>query len=204
LESIGTTVVRMDADLHDRTMAQTHALAFYVAKGLLDIGVPTDSPAAPPSFQAMARTIEAVRGDAGHLLLSLHRENPYSAEYRMRLLQTLSRLDAALESGAGSAAEPSYLTIEPAGNVPELSRTRDRIDEIDREIVSLLTRRAELSRRALSAKRVAGRAILDEDRETSLLAERGEWAAENGLDPDATELVFRAILQMSRRIQEDA
>ena len=43
-ERIGCRVVEMDPDSHDRLMAKTHALAFFVAKGMLDAGVP----GAPP------------------------------------------------------------------------------------------------------------------------------------------------------------
>src|SRR5262249_42835666 len=55
---IGCEVIEQDADAHDRAMAMTHALAFFVAKGMIDVGVPTDLVWAPPSFQAIARTIE--------------------------------------------------------------------------------------------------------------------------------------------------
>jgi chorismate mutase len=52
----------------------------------------------------------------------------------------------------------------------ELSRLRDRIDELDRQIVELLSRRAELGRDAGRAKALAGRrAIHDPEREREVL-----------------------------------
>src|SRR5262249_44128203 len=95
-ERIGCEVIHEDAAAHDRTMAYTHALAFFVAKGLIDAGTPASAPYAPPSFQAIARTVELVRSDAGHLFEALHRENPYAGEARRRLLDALTTADSDL------------------------------------------------------------------------------------------------------------
>ena len=46
---------------HDRRMAYTHALAFFIAKGLMDLDAPIDAAFVPPSFRWFARTIESVR-----------------------------------------------------------------------------------------------------------------------------------------------
>jgi prephenate dehydrogenase len=202
--SIGCQIIELEPEAHDRIMAQTHALAFFIAKGMLDAEVPTDSPAAPPSFQAMARTIESVRGDAGHLITTLHRENPFSAEYRRRLLSILSGLDRKLneadQSSPGTPEEAS-LTIPTAVHIPELSETRERIDEVDAEIVQLLHRRADLVRRAQRAKAAAGRGVVDPDREARLLAARAGWAEEAGLDADGVRAIFEAIIGLSCEIQ---
>lgn len=199
---LGAAVIAMDPETHDRIMAQTHALAFYLAKGLLDLGVPTDSPVAPPSFQAMARTIEAVRGDAGHLLPSLHRENPFAAEYRSLLLEKLQGLDKNLAAAPQTEETRESVEIQPPSSPPDLLTTRDRIDELDREIVDLLARRAELSKRAWQAKLAEGKQVRDVERESALLGDRKDWATAAGLDPRASTSVFEAILQMSREIQE--
>src|SRR5579862_707074 len=193
--SIGCSIVELEAEVHDRIMAQTHAMAFFIAKGMLDAEVPTDSPASPPSFQAMARTIESVRGDAGHLITTLHRENPFSAEYRRRLLSVLGSLDRKLneshQSHPGTAEEAS-LEIVPPGHTPELSETRERIDEVDGEILQLLVRRAELVRRAQRAKAAVGRGVVDPEREANLLAARANWAESAGLDPEGVRNIYEA------------
>jgi prephenate dehydrogenase len=202
--SIGCTIIELRPEEHDRIMAQTHAMAFFIAKGMLDADVPTDSPAAPPSFQAMARTIESVRGDAGHLITTLHRENPFSAEYRRRLLSVLGGLDRRLNedtvSHPGTAEEVS-LSIAGPVHIPELSETREQIDEVDGEILELLLRRAELVRRAQRAKAAAGRGVVDPDREAKLLAARSEWADASGLDPEGIRAIFEAIIGLSCEIQ---
>lgn len=203
--AIGCLVLEQSAEEHDRAMAETHALAFFVAKGILDAGVGLDVPYAPPSFQAIARTVDAVRSDAGHLFAAIQRENPYSAEARERLLEALSAVHRTIATTTDEirpVASSAALAIpEGTGASPELRETRELIDEVDRELVALLGRRAELAKRAFRAKESAGKRLLDPAREASLLAERRTLAEERGLDPESIEDIFRAILRFSRRLQ---
>lgn len=85
-------VIVQDPASHDRAMAGTHALAFFIAKGLIGMGVDEGMAMAPPSFQGLQRMLEAVRGDAGHLFGAIQRENPFAAEARAELLAELTRV----------------------------------------------------------------------------------------------------------------
>jgi prephenate dehydrogenase len=204
LRRIGCDVVEQDADAHDRAMAWTHALAFFVAKGMLDAGVPTALVHVPPSFQAIERTIEAVRGDAGHLFTALHRENPDAADARRALLDTLGATDRSLrETGAG-AAEASLAIPDLGACSPALGETRELIDEVDRDLLALLARRALLSQRAASAKAELGLAVRDARRGAALLASRRRDAEALGLDPESVGAIFEAVLHFSRKLQEGA
>jgi prephenate dehydrogenase len=91
-ETLGCEVIELGVHAHDRKMARTHALAFFVARGVLDIGVDIDEPLAPPSFQAMATTVRTVREDAGHLFEVLQSLNPYAAEMREEYMRALEAL----------------------------------------------------------------------------------------------------------------
>jgi prephenate dehydrogenase len=200
---IGCEVIEQDADAHDRAMAWTHALAFFVAKGMIDAGVPTDLVYVPPSFQAIERTIEAVRGDAGHLYGALHRENPYAGDARRALLTALAASDEGLRAPEAPAGGGAAQVIPDLGSVSAaLGETRELIDEVDREILALLGRRALLSRRAAAAKAELGLAVRDGRREAELLAARRREAERLGLDPDAVSSIFEAVLGYSRRLQK--
>jgi prephenate dehydrogenase len=203
-QDIGCQVLEQDPDTHDRTMAWTQALAFFVAKGMLDAGVPVDIPYITPSFQAIARTVTSARSDAGHLFTVLHRENPYAAEARRKLLDVLTAADSNLlqASLADAQQDPGSLAIPDLGSQsPELRETRELIDEIDQQIMALLSQRAQLSRRALRAKAEIGRGVYDPIREAKLLEQRREWALNLGLDADGITEIFGTILRYSRRIQ---
>jgi prephenate dehydrogenase len=99
--TLGCEVIVQDPQDHDRAMARTHALAFFVAKGLIDMGVDESLPLAPPSFQGMQRMLEAVRGDAGHLFGAIQRENPFAAEARENLIHELERIHGQLLAATG-------------------------------------------------------------------------------------------------------
>lgn len=184
-------------------MASTHALAFFVAKGMLELGL-GDLDIVPPSFRAMAATIDSVRADAGHLFLPIQNQNPFSAEARERLLDALARIhrelaDAALHPAPG---ETEAQAIPPPAHLPPaLTEARASIDALDRELVELLARRTQLALRAARAKSGAGRPIQDSRREEDLLRQRRDLAQEYQLDPGALSDVFEAVLRFSRAEQ---
>ena len=194
-ERLGCTVTFETAHAHDRTMAETHAVAFFVAKGIVDAGLAMNVPFAPPSFQALERTVDVVRADAGHLFTAIQRDNPYAGAARARLLEALAEVDRTL--APFEEAPPAPATPEP----PALVETRAEIDALDRELCALLARRAELSRRASSAKAAVGAGTHDPEREANMLAARSEWARALGLSTDDVEDVFRAVLRFSKRVQ---
>jgi prephenate dehydrogenase len=202
---IGCEVIEQPPARHDRVMAHTHALTFFVAKGMLDAGAGMEVPFAPPSFQAISRTIETVRSDAGHLFAAIQRENPFATEARHQLLQALTEIDRALDAAPAEAApESASIAIPDLGTrSPELQEARELIDDLDRELVSLFARRATLAQRAGRAKAQLGQPILDREREARLLAERRAWAEALHLDPEAVEELFQAVLRFSRRAQRE-
>jgi prephenate dehydrogenase len=203
-EQIGCEVIEQSSESHDRVMAHTHALTFFVAKGMIDAGAGVDVQFAPPSFQALARTIETVRSDGGHLFAAIARDNPFATEARKELVQALAAIDRTLDSQFGDGLPTAAMPIsipDLGARSPELRQAREHIDEIDHAIVKLLAQRAELQQRAAQAKAVLGAPILDGTREGEILAQRREWASQLRLDVDGTIDVFRAIMTMSRRAQ---
>ena len=202
---IGCEVIEQTPARHDRLMAHTHALTFFVAKGMLDAGAGMEVPFAPPSFQAISRTIETVRSDAGHLFAAIQRENPFAPEARHQLLQALTEIDRALDAPPAEAApESARFAIPDLGTrSPQLQEARELIDDLDRELMALLARRATLAQRAGKAKAQLGQPIVDPQREARLLAERRTWAEGLHLDPEAIEELFRAVLRFSRQAQRE-
>jgi prephenate dehydrogenase len=206
-ETLGCLVLEQDAHSHDRAMAETHAIAFFVAKGILDSAIGLDVPYAPPSFQAIARTVDVVRSDAGHLFLAIQRDNPYATSARKRLLEAMKAVDIAVDE-VSQGAEATEV-VSPALVIPEggdaanrLLEARQLIDNVDRNILELLRTRAELARHAGRAKVSAGRQVYDPAREAELMSARRAWAQELDLDPEGVEAIFRMVVRFSRRVQE--
>ncbi len=205
-KSFGCDTRRMDPESHDRLMAQSHALAFFVAKGFLDCGFDIESDWVPPSVGGIARTVQTARADAGQLFATLHRENPWSDDARARLMDALRVTDVALRAppqpGECAHEEPAALRLPDPDEPPPLLRDiRERIDTLDQELLRMLAQRIELAMRAVRAKASVGRGVRDPRREDQLLAARRESAESFGLDPDATAEIFRSIMNLSRAHQ---
>jgi prephenate dehydrogenase len=199
-ESIDCQIIEKDPEDHDRIMAYTHALTYFMAKGMLDIGLEERMAGAPPSFRAMTETIEAVRSDAGHLFSAIHRQNPFAGEARRRLLQALEAID---EQISESAVDLDIVPTLHGEALVELYKTRTHIDAVDRELINLLGRRAKLSMRAGSVKNRMGREIHDPDREAELLEARRLWGQEVDVDQQAIDDIFADVLRFSKRLQKD-
>lgn len=204
-ERAGCQVVELGAEEHDRLMALTHALALFVAKGLHDVLGDERPIFTPPSFQAIERVVDTVRADAGHLFVTIENENPFAAEARRLLLESLARVDAGLGAAAESSRRgevlPSLAIPDLGSRNPSLREARELIDEVDRDLLALLVRRAALARRAGRAKAVEGRPVVDSRREAEIRAERSRWASDAGLDPSAVGEIFDAVVRLSRAVQ---
>lgn len=195
--SIGSEVDEQDPSQHDQHMALTHAMAFFIARGLLDLGVADDLRWTPPSFAALAASIAAVRGDAGHLFHAIQRENPYAAATRGRFIEALGNIDRQLVASSAPTTDPVEPGI-PDNGLPLQAQgdTRELIDELDLELIALLQRRCELSVRASRTRPASDAASPDAGREAALLHERGRWAELRGLPAESTRALFRLVLDM--------
>jgi prephenate dehydrogenase len=199
--SLGCEVLRQTPEDHDRVMATTHALTFFIAKGLLAVGAGAELPFTPPSFHAIARTLESVREDAGHLFAALQNENPFASGAREGLLEALAAIHRSLAEAAEMGGGEQLSIPDLGTRSPALQEARDHIDVLDQELVGLLARRTELVLRAGRAKAELHLPVHDPEREAVQLQARRSWAADAGLDALGVEEVFRAVLRSSRSAQ---
>lgn len=79
---------------------------------------------------------------------------------------------------------------------------RTEIDEIDRELLRLLNRRARLAMKVGTLKRAAGLPYCDPERERVVLG-RLQQANTGPLDQRAITKLFRRIINESRRIESE-
>lgn len=143
--TLGCEWIEQTSEEHDRAMARSHALAFFLAKGLLEIKAGEGAAFTPPSFEAIGKTITAVRSDAGHLFRSIQNCNPFAAEERGALIEALRHIDEQLAAPEGSSPQERRVDpiLEPAPSEEESSL--ELIAELDRELLALLARRERLA-----------------------------------------------------------
>ena len=107
--------------------------------------------------------------------------------------------DGERPSGANGAHKPTSAERDDAA--ADLSRVRDDIDVLDRQIVELLNQRAELGRTAGRAKALAGRrAVHDPEREREVLL---RVAMANGGPLSQADLlsIYRRIVSATRGVE---
>jgi chorismate mutase / prephenate dehydratase len=84
---------------------------------------------------------------------------------------------------------------------PDLDTLRAEIDDLDRQIVALLNRRARLGLEAGRAKVRSGKPISDTEREREVLV-RVAMANEGPLPQDSLLSLYRQLIETIKRLEE--
>lgn len=79
----------------------------------------------------------------------------------------------------------------------ELQTIRERIEEVDHEILAALRRRMDLVERVVAAKLDGAFPLRDLPREEQILQRVRQAAVAEGLDPHEAERLYRVVLEMS-------
>jgi len=82
-----------------------------------------------------------------------------------------------------------------------LRAIRDRIEQVDREIIALIGERVQLAREVGGVKREMGAPTLDPAREAMVVRRAGELAREAGVGDEDVRYIFWHLIGLSRRAQ---
>ena len=93
-------------------------------------------------------------------------------------------------------------TLTPQEAVQELSRLRERLEEVDRQILDLIVHRSQLAADAGRAKRVAGLPLLDPVREARVMETAAAEARQAGIPDDEVRQIYRLLITLARKFQE--
>ncbi len=75
-----------------------------------------------------------------------------------------------------------------------IEEVRRAIDSIDQEIIQLLGKRLGYVKEVVRFKEPTREGIVAQERFNAVIASRREWAAQQGLEPDVIEKVYRELL----------
>jgi prephenate dehydrogenase len=92
-------------------------------------------------------------------------------------------------------------TAEAAPASGRLREIRERIEQVDREIIGLIGERVQLAREVGAAKRALGMPTLDPAREALVVRRAGELARETGVGDEDVRYIFWHLIGLSRRAQ---
>jgi chorismate mutase-like protein len=90
-----------------------------------------------------------------------------------------------------SSADPS----------PELLALRQRIDELDRQLLDVLTERINICHEVARIKEHSDTPIIQPDRVRNVVTTRRQYAIDRGIDPDFAEDIMRVVLSETHRIE---
>lgn len=84
-----------------------------------------------------------------------------------------------------------------------LQEERSEIERIDEQIIELIDRRMEISRKIYEAKRELCLPISDPERERLVLSRATDLATELNLDSGAIKSIFETLIRMSVNKQQE-
>ena len=90
-----------------------------------------------------------------------------------------------------SSADPS----------PELLALRQRIDELDRQLLDVLAQRINICHEVARIKETSDTPIIQPDRVRNVVTSRRQYAIDLGVDPDFAEDIMRVVLSETHRIE---
>ncbi len=85
----------------------------------------------------------------------------------------------------------------------ELELVRKEIEEIDREILALISRRVNLAEKVLESKRINGTSINDRTQNEVVINRAVNAATELNLDVGLVKNIFDVLIRMSIERQEE-
>jgi chorismate mutase len=85
---------------------------------------------------------------------------------------------------------------------PRLEELRSRIEQLDRELVSLIGRRRDLAVEIGRTKQALGLPVMDPKQEAKVVRRAAEIARELGVDEELTRDVIWRIIAAARAVQE--
>ncbi|MDQ5913900.1 MAG: hypothetical protein QG623_519 [Patescibacteria group bacterium] len=90
------SIIYMTAEDHDRAMAYTHALTFFVSQSLHPFKL-EEHGITTPSFNELLDLSNIAKNESKELLISIHKSNPYSKEVRDKFADQVTRLKEELD-----------------------------------------------------------------------------------------------------------
>lgn len=92
-EDLGAEIVNMSAEEHDKQMSYTHALTFFISHALAEMEV-KEVELSAPSYKKLLALRDMDENHSSDLFQTIQSGNPYSAEIRKKLIDTLVEIDS--------------------------------------------------------------------------------------------------------------
>lgn len=94
-------------------------------------------------------------------------------------------------------------SINSVERMKEINQLREKLDEIDIEILELLRERIDIVKRIGLIKERLNLPIIDENREEEVYENAAKFALKHDLDNIQIKSIFREIVSLSKKVQNE-
>jgi chorismate mutase len=94
-------------------------------------------------------------------------------------------------------------SINSVERMKEINQLREKLDEIDIEILELLRERIDIVKRIGLIKKRLNLPIIDENREEEVYENAAKFALKHDLDNIQIKSIFREIVSLSKKVQNE-
>ncbi len=183
-KKMGLQIIVSTPEEHDWQMANSQALVHFIGRGLAKLKLGPQK-MYTPDYMSLMRLNEMVTNDTWQLFFDMQTKNPFADPVRRKFMENLKVLDKAVAQRKNT-----------------LEDLRKNIEQIDDEIIKLLSARAKEAKNIGLLKQKGGLKVLDLDREKKLIQLRRRSSGRYNIDPRLTQKIFEMITEHSRAIQK--
>ncbi len=183
---LGLEIKEVTSEEHDRQTAFSLALVHFLGRALKEMKI-KPLPLSTLGFQRLCQIKENVERDTEELFFDMQKYNPYAAEVRKSLLNSLQKIDLVLRLANGKK--------------DDLAVKRKVLEEIDEKIFYLLQVRMEVAREIGKIKRRKNLPLFDKTREKELIkkAQENFFCLNCGFIRDVYKVIFKESKNNQKR-----
>lgn len=183
LARLGLEVIVTTPADHDSQNATTLGLVHFVGRALRKTGARKQR-IFTPGYADLLKILPHTTSDNWQLFFDMHNFNPYARAVRKRFTE---------------ACEDMEEKIRRAGSTDDLGSLRGEIETIDREVMRLLERRFECTRKIGHLKKRRGWSMVDSGRERELVE---RMHGQSHMDKDFIERFYGLVFSQSYKTQQ--
>ena len=184
LKSTGAGIIFTTPEKHDRQMANSQALIHFIGRGIENLNLRPQK-IATKDYESLLHIKDMVVHDSRRLFFDMHNFNPFAKKLRKKLLSNLREVEFRMQTEA-----------------KDLNSLRNVINNIDGEIIQLLSNRFKIAKYIGQLKNTVGKKIFDADREKKLAKDHERLGRRLNINQRLLNEIFNLVIKESKKLQQ--
>lgn len=187
LKKLKLIILKTNPRIHDKQMARSQALVHLLGRALKKLNLKPQE-ISTPDYHALLQIDKMVNNDTWQLFFDMQKRNPYAKNIRKSLITALQKLENKIE-------------IYPKKSGKTIIDLRKKIDMIDREIITTISKRLSIVKEIGTLKKQQRIKVKDAKREQKLHAVHERLAKKKHINPTTIHGIFTLLMKESRAAQ---